>query len=150
MYLVSCTHSKHHPRIYGTPKIHKDDTLLRPIVDSIGSVTYNLSKAPVEIIKHILGLREHHRKNSRHLTQELKDLTVNTDEILISHDVISLFTKKKEHVKKDRTLKSRTNLTADDIHRLLQFAAKSTYFQFKETIYRQKEGFALGDPSLPS
>uniref|UniRef100_A0A3Q1CXI0 H15 domain-containing protein n=1 Tax=Amphiprion ocellaris TaxID=80972 RepID=A0A3Q1CXI0_AMPOC len=32
------------PQIYGTPKIHKKDTPLRPVVDSIGSVTYNLSK----------------------------------------------------------------------------------------------------------
>lgn len=39
------------PRIYGTPKIHKKDIPLRPIVDSIGSVIYNLSKALVEIIK---------------------------------------------------------------------------------------------------
>ena len=31
------------PRIYGTPKIHKPGAPLRPIVDSIGSVTYNLT-----------------------------------------------------------------------------------------------------------
>ncbi len=42
-------------RIYGTPKIHKTGTPLRPIVDSIGSVTYNLSKALVEIIKPLLA-----------------------------------------------------------------------------------------------
>lgn len=29
---------------------------------------------------------------------------------------------------------------------MLTFIAKSTYFQFKDTIYRQKEGFAMGDP----
>lgn len=38
------------PRIYGTPKIHKKDSPLRPIFDSIGSVTFNLSKALAEII----------------------------------------------------------------------------------------------------
>uniref|UniRef100_A0A3B3H8Z3 Uncharacterized protein n=1 Tax=Oryzias latipes TaxID=8090 RepID=A0A3B3H8Z3_ORYLA len=32
------------PRIYGTPKIHKPGAPLRPIIDSMGSVTYNLSK----------------------------------------------------------------------------------------------------------
>lgn len=34
-------------QLYETPKIHKKDTPLHPIVFSIGSVTYNLSKALV-------------------------------------------------------------------------------------------------------
>lgn len=34
----------------------------------------------------------------------------------------------------------------DDIVTLLHFTAKSTYFHFKNTIYRQMEGFAMGDP----
>ncbi len=38
------------------------------------------------------------------------------------------------------------NLTVEDIFQLLMFLAKSTYFKFKGTIYRQKEGFAMGDP----
>ena len=32
----------HMPRIYGSPKIHKDNCPLRPIVEGIGSVTYEL------------------------------------------------------------------------------------------------------------
>uniref|UniRef100_A0A672GD92 Reverse transcriptase domain-containing protein n=1 Tax=Salarias fasciatus TaxID=181472 RepID=A0A672GD92_SALFA len=48
------------PRIYGTPKIHKPGTPLRPIVDSIGSVTFNLSKALVDLIKPLLGLTDQH------------------------------------------------------------------------------------------
>lgn len=32
------------PWIYGTPNIHRKDTPLRPIVDSISSIKYNLSK----------------------------------------------------------------------------------------------------------
>ncbi len=81
------------PWIYRTTKIHKKDTPLRLIVDSIGSVTYNLSKALVKIIKPILGLTEHQCKNSKQLAQELDNLKVETDEILISHDVVSLLTK---------------------------------------------------------
>lgn len=34
----------------------------------------------------------------------------------------------------------------DNITGLLKFVAKSTYFQFKDTIYRQKEDFTMGDP----
>lgn len=136
------------PRIYGTPKIHKKDIPLRPIVDSIGSVTYNLSKALVEIIKPLLGLTEHYCQNSKQLVKELNDIKIESDEILISHDVISLFTKTpvdvtlhivQEVLRKDRTLKRRTNLTVDDITELLSFVTKSTYFQYRGTIFRQKE-----------
>ncbi len=82
-------------------------------------------------------------------------MKVDTDEIFVSHDVVSLFAKipidvtlkiVQDHLRTDRTLKKRTNLTVEDISRLLQFVAKSTYFQFKGTIYRQKEAFAAGDP----
>lgn len=33
-----------------------------------------------------------------------------------------------------------------DITQLLHFITTSTYFQFRNTIYRQREGFATGDP----
>lgn len=48
------------PQIYGTPKIHKLGTPLCPIVDSIGPVTYKLSKALAEIVKPILGVMDQH------------------------------------------------------------------------------------------
>lgn len=51
------------PRMYGTPKIHKPGTPIRPIVDNIGSVTYTLSNALAGIITPILGLTDQHCKN---------------------------------------------------------------------------------------
>ena len=143
------------PRIYGTIKIHKKDYPLRPIVDSIGSVNYNLSKALVEIIKPLLGQTPQHCKNSKQLAKQLTTIRVESDEILISHDVVSLFTKTPVDVTinivhnrllTDKTLRKRTNLTVQDIVQLLSFVAKSTYFTFMGTVYRQKEGFAMGDP----
>ena len=143
------------PRIYGTPKIHKPDTPLRPIVDCIGSVTYNLSKSLVETIKPLLGLTEHHCKNSKELAKDLQQITIQSDEIFISHDVVSLFTKTpveatltivQDRLSKDRTLRKRTKLTVADIMTLLRFVATSTYFQYNNTIYKQTEGFAMGDP----
>ena len=38
-------------RIYGLPKLHKKDVLMRPIVSAIGSYTYELSKYLAEILK---------------------------------------------------------------------------------------------------
>ena len=43
------------PKFYGLPKIHKLDTLLRPIVSSSGSVTYGVAKEPAKILKALVG-----------------------------------------------------------------------------------------------
>ena len=76
------------------------------------------------------------------------------DEIFISHDVVSLFTKtpnmtnstatptkgqkpQEEHTFDSRPTRHSTRPTP--FHR-------QTYFQFCTEIYRQKEGFAMGDP----
>ena len=38
------------PKFYGLPKIHKQDTPLRPIVSSTGTVSYNTSKELANIL----------------------------------------------------------------------------------------------------
>ena len=44
------------PRIYGLPKIHKEGVPLRPIVNTIGSPTYELAKF---VAKHLIPLVGH-------------------------------------------------------------------------------------------
>ena len=51
MYLTGCSA----PKFYGLPKIHKEDTLLRPIVSSHGSVTYGVAKVLTKILKPLVG-----------------------------------------------------------------------------------------------
>lgn len=43
------------PRIYGLPKIHKEGIPLRPIVNTIGSPTYDLAKYLAKILKPLVG-----------------------------------------------------------------------------------------------
>ena len=143
------------PRMYCTPKIHKKDVPLRPIVDCTDAVTYNLSKALVFLLSPLLGKSKYNCKNSKELAKELATVTIEQDEQLISHDVVSLFTKTPvdatiEIVRKrllaDKTLKKRTDLNISDIMALLTFVAKSKYFRFQGKVYQQIEGFAMGDP----
>lgn len=81
------------PSGHTEPKIHKKDTP-NSLDDSIGSVTYNLSKAVVEIINpppwyNRTPLQE------KQLAQELNHtcITVEKHDIFVSHNVVSLFTK---------------------------------------------------------
>ena len=57
------------PRLYCTPKIHKNKTPppLRPIVDCTGAVTYHTSKFLVAILRSLLGKTPQHCKNSGQL-----------------------------------------------------------------------------------
>ena len=43
------------PKIYGLPKIHKQNRPLRPIVSSINSSTYNLAKMIIKILNPLVG-----------------------------------------------------------------------------------------------
>ena len=53
------------PKFYGFPKIHKPGMPLRPIVSSIGTVTYQTSKEVARILKPLVGRSPHHVKNTQ-------------------------------------------------------------------------------------
>ena len=127
------------PRMYCTPKIHKKDCPLRPIVDYTGSISYNLSRSLADILKPLVGKTKYHLENSKDLIKCLKSETVSADETLVSYDVVALFTSTpvdqslrivRERLSKDKTLKKRTLLSVDDIVKLLNFVLSTTYFVF--------------------
>ena len=61
------------PKFYGLPKVHKENTPLRPIVSSIGSVSYGVSKELTRIIKPLVGSTEHHVNNSKEFIEEIQE-----------------------------------------------------------------------------
>ena len=143
------------PRLYCTPKIHKEGTPLRPIVDYTGSLSYNTSKALSELLSPIVGRTEHHLKNSKQLANRLKTETVGDNEVLVSHDVVALFPSIPmpqameiihRRLVEYTSLKERTNLTPDDVIELLNFTLTTTYFTFRGKLYEQVFGAAMGSP----
>jgi len=58
--------------MYCTPKVHKQGTLLRQIVDYTGSIGYNTSRYLAEILTKVVGKTEHNVNNSKHLASKLK------------------------------------------------------------------------------
>ena len=82
------------PYLYGTIKTHKDNFPARPIISSIGSASYNLSKYLVDILNPLVGtISNAHIKNNVDLINKLNSVQINSDSRLVSFDVVSLFTK---------------------------------------------------------
>ena len=80
------------PKFYGLPKIHKQDTPLRPIVSSTGTVSYNTSKGLANILKSLVGWTTHHLINTKDFIQQIKDVKLLPDETIIFYDIKALFT----------------------------------------------------------
>ncbi|TWW62451.1 LIM zinc-binding domain-containing [Takifugu flavidus] len=146
------------PCIYGLPKIHKPGTPLRPIVSSINSVTYNISKYLASILSPMVGNTPHHIKNSQDFAQKVSGLTLLPEETMVSYDVTSLFTciptasaidTIHKHLLLDKNLTERTTLTPAQICTMLDLCLNTTYFQYREGFYRQKHGCAMGSPVSP-
>ena len=146
------------PKFYGLPKIHKRDTPLRPIVSSLGSVSYATSKELARILKPLVGRSSYHVHNNQDLLEDLKSLKLEEDECLMSFDVKALFTSVpvqpaiqiiQKLLEEDQDLKQRTSMSVSQIISLLEFCLGSTYFTFKGRFYEQKEGTAMGSPISP-
>ena len=146
------------PKFYGLPKIHKEGTPLRPIVSSIGAVTYSTSKELARILKPLVGKSPHHICNNQDFIQHLKGITLGPDEVMVSYDVRALFTSVpiqpaleviEKLLKEDQDLQKRTTMSTKHIMDLLEFCLRSTYFTRRGKFYEQVEGAAMGSPISP-
>ena len=145
------------PRVYGLPKIYKTGFPFRPIVFFINSPLYNWSKFIAVLLTPLVGANGFTVKNSYELVEQLKNLTINHDECMVSFDVISLFTKIPvnvaktvvlEQLKKNDTLDDKSDLTLIDIMTASNLCLDNTYLYFRGKFYRQIFGIAMGSTIL--
>ena len=122
------------PTFYGLPKINKKETPLRPIVSSIGSVSYATSKELARILKTLVSRSPYHVHNNQDLLEDPRSLKLEKDECLMSFDVKDLFTSVpiqsaiqiiKKMLEVDQELKQRTSMSVDHIVSLLEFCLRT-------------------------
>ena len=139
-------------KFYGLPKVHKENIPLRPIVSLPGSPTYELSKYLAMILHPLVKTSPHTINNANDFLTNIKDLKLEPDEIMISFDVVSLFTSipldtakriTNEILTNNDSWHSKTNLDKDDILELLNLCL-STEFSFQNSYYRQISGTPMG------
>ena len=124
-------------------KVHKPGVPLRPIVSTIGSVSYPLAKHLARLLGPLVGNTDAHVKDSREFVSFVQTLSLDEDEMMVSFDVKSLFTsvptdvacevaRKRleiENEKNDSSVFANTGMDADDILRLLRLCLDTTYFR---------------------
>ena len=146
------------PKFYGLPKIHKKNIPLKPIVSSIGSVSYGVAKELSKIIKPLMGCSIHHVQNSTQFAEEMKRTRIEQGECITSYDVTALLTSTpvpstldniRSKLEQDADLSNRTSMSADNIIELLSFCLNNTYFVLQEEFYEQTRGAAMGSPISP-
>ena len=72
--------------------MHKARAPLRPIVASRGSITYDVARYVADILSPMVGRNGYALKNSEDLVKQLKNCTLEEDDVLVSFDVTALFT----------------------------------------------------------
>jgi hypothetical protein len=133
-------HNPQTPRIYGKPKIHKKDISLRPIVSAIGAPTCALSRFIVDKLQSFMGKTPSFIKDSSDFIQKTQHLHLDENYIMVSFDVISLFTK----ILVPEALNLISNLVNPETLNLIEIFLTSTFFTFKGICYEQTKGTSMG------
>jgi hypothetical protein len=143
-------------KLYGLCKVHKADQPLRPVISMIGTAEFHLAKYLDTFIKPNINVQYSVNSTSAFI-EKLQEFQFSEGDESVSFDVCSLFT----NVPLDETIK----LIADKVYsesskcvppfpkkiftKLLNFAT-SGMFLYKDGLYRQVDGVAMGSPLGPS
>ena len=101
-----------------------------------------------ELVSPTVGLSDSHIRNSHQFAQFITTQNVPDSEVLVSFDVVSLFTcvptfqaiqVTRDHLMNGPSLPDRPSLTVDDICSL-QLCLEATYLAFEGEVYRQIHG----------
>ena len=151
-------HSSRPPLFYGRIKLHKEEKPLRPIVSAVGSCTYKVAKAVAQVIAPYNEQVVSYIRNSRDLVEIVRGLKMQEDEMMVSFDVISLFTSVlvkdallavKRRLDDEEKLQERWGFASGTMMKLLELCLTTTYFKLREKIFELKEGLAMGSAVSP-
>ena len=139
------------PKLYGLPKIHKENTPLRPIVSFCSSPTYELSKYLANILKPLTEQSSRRLVNSEDFVTKIRNVQLSEDHELVSFDVKSLFTSiplelggaLKESL---ANYSDELPIPKEEVIDLLILCLQSTFFQYDGNFYQQLHGTAMGSP----
>jgi hypothetical protein len=144
---------------YGLPKVHKDGYPIRPIISTIGSYQYQLSKYLARAIREARPQANSYIKDSFEFVKKIKDIVLDKEKeyIMCSFDVESLYTNVPveeaieivlDYVYKPKKLVD-LPFNREQLKTLLDLSVRDATFRFQNKIYKQVDGVAMGNPLAP-
>ncbi|XP_036347777.1 uncharacterized protein LOC118757146 [Rhagoletis pomonella] len=144
------------PRLYGLPKIHKPGLPLRPISSSVNVPCYGLSKHLGKILRKFTS-EEYNIRNAFQLKERLENIQIEEEDLLVSFDVISLFTNIPTHLamkiimNKWDKIQHYTKIPKNKFQNIMNFCLKdNNYFTCNGGFYAQTFGMPMGNPLSPT
>lgn len=143
------------PRMYGQPKLHKENIPIRPVVSYNSSPTYKIEKKLSQIFKEKTKFQaKYSLKNTQDLVNKIKDIEIPENAKLVSFDVVNLFTnipvlKLKIKIKEILESKNLNQTEISEIYDVLEKCINNNYFQFNQKLYIQNQGLPMGSPLSP-
>ena len=111
------------------------------LLDRLYPALYNTSKFLTDILSPLQNGNGFSTPNSAKFAEEISNVDIQDDEVMLSFDVVSLFTAIPvdkacdyihEKLLKDETLSSRTSLDSNEIISLLNFVLSNNYFVYAQ------------------
>ena len=141
-------------KAYGLCKVHKPGNPLRPVVSMIGTCEYGLAQYLVNIINKCMP-DEYMLNSTTDFIEKLQKYPLSPQDILVSYDVVSLFT--------NIPLKKTIDLVCEYVYRndnkpsypkstfkeLLNIATGGL-FMYNNSLYYQSDGVTMGSPLGPT
>ena len=145
------------PCFYILPKLHKTPIVGRPIVAGHSWVTVGCSKLLTSLLKSMLPLFPNVLKDSASLIRILEQTTFESNIVLCTLDVVSLYT----NIPVDHAIEVLKQLIQENLHlfprpelpelmvEMLEFVLKNNIMEYKEMVFKQIFGIAMGTPLAP-
>lgn len=144
-------------KFYGLPKIHKKGVPLRPITATRGSPGYYVSKVFDIMLKEVFEYTDIHIKDSVAFKKYIDNLTIEEEDILISFDVVSMYTSIPHSLAKQLIFEkwdifyNRYGIGKRILEVIIDFLLQDcTYFTALDEIFRQEEGLPMGNCISPT
>lgn len=144
------------PRLFGQIKAHKEGFPIRPIVSTINSPSYSLSRRLASILKEAFSTTKYTIKNSAELKAILRRIKPQPDHTLVSFDVTNCFGTTPvplaiEMIERNFEKVERvTNIPKSEFINALKFCLNDcNFFSYHNSLYRQNEGLFMGSSLAP-
>ena len=123
----------------------------------VGHALYNTAKHVAGLLSPFSRTFPSFVENSADLCDILRDIQIDSDEVLVSFDVKSLYTSVPIDLALDAvrsllettTKPVETQLTTDELIDLLSLCLRESSFQFRNQFYEMTNGLAMGSPASP-